>query len=75
VVTEFLRRFGEATFVSLETYRRNGQAITTPLWCGVEDGRLLVWTPRDSMKVRRARRNPAGRIAELRSESRDARRV
>jgi PPOX class probable F420-dependent enzyme len=62
-MTEFLSRFGEATFVSLETYRRHGQPITTPLWCGVEDGRLLVWTPRDSMKVRRARRNPAGRLA------------
>ena len=63
MATAFLKRFAAATFVCLETYRRNGQAIATPLWCAVEDGRLLFWTPRDSMKVRRARRQPTGRLA------------
>jgi PPOX class probable F420-dependent enzyme len=44
------------------TYRRNGQGISTPVWFGVQDGRLYFRTWADSVKVRRIRNDPRARV-------------
>lgn len=45
-------------FVSLTTYKRNGQGVAAPVWVVSDGDRLVVWTPADSWKVRRVRRDP-----------------
>ena len=59
---EKLRPFARARFLSLESYRKNGMAVRTPLWFVEEGGVLYVSTPADSGKVKRLRRNPRVRI-------------
>lgn len=44
-----------ARYVSLTTYRRNGEAVPTPVWACADDARLYVWTTADSGKVKRIR--------------------
>ena len=49
-----------AKFVSLTTFKKNGDAVPTPIWIagdGDGDG-LIVWTPADSWKVKRVGNNP-----------------
>jgi PPOX class probable F420-dependent enzyme len=55
-------------YISLETYRRNGQPVRTPVWFAEEDGRLLFYSMAEAGKVKRIRNNPQVRLA-----ARDAR--
>lgn len=52
----------DAEFISIETFRRNGEGVRTPTWQTPEDGKLYVWTMAGSGKVKRIRRNEAVRI-------------
>lgn len=45
-------------FVSLETFKRNGEAVATPMWIARDGAHLVIWTPADTWKVKRARRDP-----------------
>jgi uncharacterized protein len=45
-------------FVSLTTYKKNGDAVATPMWVGRDGDHLFVWTPADSAKIKRVRNNP-----------------
>jgi len=47
----------------LLTYKRNGDAVPTPLWFGVAGGKVFVETEPNSPKVRRIRANPRVRLA------------
>jgi PPOX class probable F420-dependent enzyme len=47
----------------LVSYRKNGQAMPSPLWFGVADGKLYFQTSRDGFKVKRIRNNPEVRVA------------
>jgi PPOX class probable F420-dependent enzyme len=44
-------------YVSLTTFRRDGRAVSTPVWFVRENGNLLVETDGNSYKVKRIRRN------------------
>ena len=48
----------DARFVSLTTFRRSGEAVSTPVWVGREGASLVVLTPTDSGKVKRLRNDP-----------------
>ena len=48
----------DARFVSLTTFRRSGEAVSTPVWVGRDGEALVVLTPADSGKVRRLRHDP-----------------
>jgi len=50
-------------YVALETYRRNGEGVKTPVWFVEHGGKLYVWTVASSWKARRIRNNPKVRIA------------
>ena len=57
-------------YLSLETYRKNGVAVRTPVWfanapAGSADGprKLYVYTTSDLGKAKRLRRNATSRIA------------
>jgi len=55
---------GDPKYISLETFRKNGEGVRTPVWTVAREGRLLVWTQGDSWKVKRARNNPLVRVAD-----------
>lgn len=49
---------GEQKFVSLTTFKRNGDAVASPMWIVAEGDQLWAWTPADAWKVKRIRRDP-----------------
>ena len=53
----------EHGFVNLTTFRKSGRAVSTPVRCGVESGKLYVSTGTKSGKVKRIRNNPRVQIA------------
>jgi PPOX class probable F420-dependent enzyme len=42
----------------LTTYKRDGQAVGTPLWFGLADGKAYFRTYADAVKIKRIRNNP-----------------
>ena len=58
----FLALAGSA-YVSIESYRKNGQAIRAPVWIVSENGMLYCWTLANSGKVKRIRNNSRVRLA------------
>ncbi|GAB3126628.1 PPOX class F420-dependent oxidoreductase [Glaciibacter psychrotolerans] len=47
------------TYVLLTTYRKSGEAVSTPVWIAQSaDGQVLVTTGETSGKVKRIRQNP-----------------
>jgi PPOX class probable F420-dependent enzyme len=50
-------------YISLETFRRDGTGVKTPVWAAPLDGRLVVVTDGTSFKVKRLRANPKLRVA------------
>jgi len=47
-------------FIAFTTYRKSGEAITTPVWVvPVSDGRIGFWTAMGSGKTKRLKNNPA----------------
>lgn len=58
---------GDKAFVSLTTFRRNGERISSPVWVARDGDALIVITPEESGKVKRLRNN--GQV-EIRVSSR-----
>lgn len=65
-MTEF-ERLGDESFVSLTTFRRSGEPISTPVWIARDGDALIVTTPEESGKVKRLHNNES---VELRPCSR-----
>lgn len=63
VQPEALSRFQGEKVISLETYRKNGEPVRTPVWFLEENGILYVHTDDSTGKVRRIRKNPKVRVA------------
>ena len=61
----------DARFVSLTTFRRSGERVSTPVWVGRDGEALVVLTPAGSGKVKRLRRDsrvelaPCGRFGKV----------
>jgi len=57
-------QFARAKYVSLESFKRDGAGVRTPLWFAEgADGDYFVYTVDGSPKVRRIRNNPRVRVA------------
>lgn len=54
----------DARYIALETFRKNGEAVKTPVWQASENGKLYVWTDADSWKVKRIRNNNRVRVCQ-----------
>jgi len=50
-------------FINLTTFRKNGQAVPTPVWFVWQDDRLYVYTQEQSGKAKRIRANGRALIA------------
>ena len=55
-----VEQLGSEKYVLLTTFRRDGRAVSTPLWVVPDGTGLAFWTPRDSGKVKRIRNS--GRV-------------
>jgi PPOX class probable F420-dependent enzyme len=58
-----LAQFGDQKYISLETFKKNGQGVKTPVWFVLHDNALYAYTEADSWKVKRIRNNPRVRVA------------
>lgn len=53
----------KARYVNLETFRKNGTGVKTPVWVARAGNELVIYTNKDSYKVKRLRRNSKVRVA------------
>ena len=60
---ESAKRFSNEKYISLESYRKNGEAVKSPVWVVEEGGVVYVRTDPTSWKAKRIRKNPRVRIA------------
>jgi len=60
-----LAQFANAKYLSLETFRKTGVGVRTPVWFATEPGRpvFYIYSEAGAGKVKRIRNNPKGRIA------------
>lgn len=58
-----LLALADARFVSLTTFRRSGERVSTSVWVGRDGDALVVLTPAGSGKVKRLRRDPRVELA------------
>jgi len=58
-----LSQFAGEKYLNLETYRKNGKAVATPVWFAQDGGVLYIYSLADAGKVKRIRNNLRVRIA------------
>ncbi|MBL8190027.1 MAG: PPOX class F420-dependent oxidoreductase [Acidobacteria bacterium] len=58
-----LAPFANQSYLNLESYRKTGEAIRTPLWFAQDGDVLYFYTVAHSFKVKRLKNNPRCRIA------------
>lgn len=61
--TETTAQFKGQSYLNLETFRKSGLGVRTPVWFVEQDGILYVRTIDGSGKVKRIRRNSQVRVA------------
>ena len=60
---EKLAPFAGQNYLNLETLRKNGTPVATPVWFAEAEGVLYVYSLAESGKMKRIRNNPRVRIA------------
>ena len=58
-----LAQFNRQKYLSLETFKKSGEGVKTPVWFVLHDGVFYVYSEADSWKVKRVRNNPRVRVA------------
>src|SRR2546425_7793073 len=58
-----LSQFAGKKYINIETYRKTGDPVRTPVWFVEENGELFVRTDSDAGKIKRIRNNPRVRVA------------
>jgi len=58
-----LAQFADRKYLNLESYRRDGRGVRTPLWFVEDGGALYFYTVAHSYKVKRIGANPRVRVA------------
>ena len=58
-----LTPFATQRYLNLESFKRDGTPVQTPVWFAKEQGILYVYTLANAGKVKRIRRNPCVRLA------------
>ena len=54
--------FANQPFINVETFRKKGQGVQTPVWFVEDNGTLYVRTVENSFKVKRIRNSPRVRV-------------
>ena len=63
-----LGQFVRQEYLNLETFRKNGEGVKTPVWFVEDNGKLYVRTVADSAKVKRLRRNAQVRVTPCQAD-------
>jgi uncharacterized protein len=58
-----LKPFANRKYLNIETFRRDGRAVRTPVWFAQSGERLYIYSLADAGKVKRIRNNPKVRVA------------
>lgn len=58
-----LAQFDGQKYISVESFKKNGDGVKTPVWFVLHNGVFYVYTEADSWKVKRIRNNPRVRVA------------
>ena len=61
-----LVQFEKQKYINIETYRKNGVGVKTPVWFAMEEGHFFVGTGAYTGKIKRVRNNSRVRIAPCR---------
>jgi uncharacterized protein len=69
--SNYFAALDKQNYLSLETFRKNGAGVRTPVWfaadptaeLGSRDAKLYIYTIENTPKVKRIRNNPSVRIA------------
>ena len=59
---EKLAQFTDQKYLNLESYRKNGTAVATPVWFAEDGGVFYVYSLANAGKVKRIRNNPRVRL-------------
>jgi len=59
---EKLAQFKDQKYLNLESYRKNGTPVATPVWFAENDGLFYVYSLANAGKVKRIRNNPRVRV-------------
>lgn len=71
VMTDDVSSLAVEKFVSLATFKKSGEKVATAMWLARDGDALVMWTPADSWKVKRIRRDgrvelaPCGRTGKI----------
>jgi PPOX class probable F420-dependent enzyme len=58
-----INHLASESYVNLETFKKDGSGVKTPVWAAELDGKLVVVSDGTSFKVKRIRNNPKIRLA------------
>src|SRR5262245_26524260 len=53
-----------ASYISFGSFKKDGSQVNTPVWVAPLDGKLVIFTLRETYKVKRVQRNPKVRVAK-----------
>lgn len=62
MISDKLATLSEHKYINLETYRKSGQAVRTPVWFVISDGQIFVLTSQETGKVKRIKNNQTVKI-------------
>jgi len=63
-----LKQFENQQFLVLETFRKSGLSVKTPVWFTRDGDALYVWTEAQSGKAKRIRNNPDVKLAPAKAD-------
>lgn len=58
-----LTALGDEPYLNLETFKKNGDGVKTPVWFAIVGDAVYVFTDGTSFKVKRLRRDARARVA------------
>lgn len=62
-MSEALDQFASAKYLNLETFRKTGVGVRTPVWFAQEGAIFYLYSAPEAGKVKRIRNNPKVRVA------------
>ena len=57
-----LQELDTQKYIALETYKKDGTGVVTPVWVAGENDKIYAWTDGNSWKVKRIRNNETVRV-------------
>lgn len=57
-----VHQFDRYKYINLETYKKNGKPVSTPVWFVIENNLIFIVTRSSTGKVKRLKNNPSVRI-------------